>query len=103
MLPYRGRLARWPWGAWRWALDHEAEFRRDEDGNIIRDADNVPMADRQRRGNAAVGAGTTGIFGLAFDFLGRAFKNAGGDIAEAVGRGKPRVAGQSAEETRRST
>ena len=26
-------------------LDHEAELRRDEDGNIIRDADNVPMAD----------------------------------------------------------
>lgn len=102
MLLPGGALAQMGMGGVEMGLDHEAEFRRDEDGNIVRDADGVPIADSNGQlMNAAVGASTTGIFGLAFDFLGRAFKNAGGDIAEAVGRGKPRVAGQSAEETRR--
>ena len=83
-------------------LDHEAEFVRDEDGQIKRDQDgNAVTQGNNQALNAAVGAGTTGVFGLAFDFLGRAFKNAGDDVAEVIGKGKPRVPGQSADETRR--
>ena len=102
MLLPGGAMAQMAMGGAEMGLDHEAEFRRDDDGNIVRDADGNPMTDSNGQlMNAAVGASTTGIFGLAFDFLGRAFKNIGDDVVEAVGKGGPRVPGQSAEETRR--
>lgn len=102
MLLPGGIGAQMAYGATEMGLDREAEFARDEDGNIKRDIDGNQVAVGNNQGlNAAVGAGTTGVFGLAFDFLGRAFKNIGDDVAEVVGKGKPRVAGQSAEETRR--
>lgn len=102
MLLPGGALAQMAMGGAEMGLDHEADFRRDDDGSIVRNEDGVPMTDSNGQlMNAAVGAGTTGVFGLAFDFLGRAFKNIGDDVVDAVGKGKPRVAGQSAEETRR--
>jgi hypothetical protein len=51
--------------------------------------------------NAGVGAATTGVFGMAFDFLGRAFKNGLGGVADTVSPRTPRVAGQGADETAR--
>ena len=83
------------YGGLEGGLDHEGEFLRNEDGEIEGVSTNNGLA------NAGVSAATTGIFGKAFDFMGRALKNIGDDVAEVVGKGKPRVPGQSAEETRR--
>jgi hypothetical protein len=52
--------------------------------------------------DAGVAATTAGIFGKAFDLVGRVFSNGGGAAIDAVtGRAAPRVSGQSAEETQR--
>lgn len=101
MLP-GGLGAQMAYGAAEAGLDHEAEFVRDDNGNIRRDADGNPITQGNSGvANALVGGATTGIFGKAFDFLGRAFKNIGDDVADAVGMGAQKVPGQSAEETRR--
>ena len=102
MLVPGGALAQMGMGGIEAGLDNEAEFVRDEDGNIVVDsAGNQVTRSNNQALNAVVGAGTTGIFGMAFDFLGRAFKNVGEDVVDAVGKGRPRVSGQSADETRR--
>ena len=51
--------------------------------------------------NALVGGVTTGIFGKAFDMVGRMFGNGAGAAADAVTGRPPRVPGQTADETRR--
>ena len=51
--------------------------------------------------NALVGGVTTGIFGKAFDMVGRMFGNGAGVAADAVTGRPPRVPGQTADETRR--
>ena len=95
MLLPGGLGAQMAYGAVEGGLDHEGEFIRDDDGNITGIDTNDGLV------NAGIAGATTGIFGKAFDFMGRAFKNIGDDVAEAVGKGSPRVPGQSAEETRR--
>ena len=96
MLAPGGALAQMAMGGVEMGLDHESEFRRDDDGNIIRNEDGVTMTDSNGQlMNAAVGAGTTGVFGLAFDFLGRAFKNAGGEIAGLLGVVSPECRGRA--------
>lgn len=95
MLLPGGIGAQMAYGAAEGGLDHEGEFIRDDDGNITGIDTNDGLV------NAGISGATTGIFGKAFDFMGRAFKNVGDDVAEVVGKGRPRVPGQSAEETRR--
>ena len=52
--------------------------------------------------DAGVAAGTAGIFGKAFDLVGRMFSNAGSAAVDSItGKSGVRVSGQSAEETRR--
>lgn len=102
MLLPGGLGAQMAYGAAESGLDHEAQFIRDKNGDIALDSNGNPqIADNNGALNAAIGGATTGIFGKAFDFLGRAFNNVGGDVAEAVGRGRQKVPGQSADETRR--
>ena len=48
--------------------------------------------------DAGVAAGTAGIFGKAFDLVGRMFSNAGSAAVDSItGRSGVRVSGQSAE------
>ena len=52
--------------------------------------------------DAGFAMGTAGVFGKAFDLVGRMFSNGGEAAIDAVtGRAAPRVSGQSAEETQR--
>jgi hypothetical protein len=51
--------------------------------------------------DAAIGAATTGIFGKAFDLMGRAFGNTAEAGVNAVSGRQPSVPGQTADETKR--
>ena len=87
-------------------LDHEAEFVRYEEDDLpramrgsarssaIRIVGQRCNTGKNQALNVAVGLAPPG-YSAGFDFLGRAFKNAGDDVAEVIGKGKPRVPGQT--------